>query len=271
MIFLMRTTYIQNSLVLCFSIALLAVANRAAAQQTFDMTLQAGQHPLVPVIRVMGEVLENIDQNVQDYSCTLTKQERYSGELGEHQHIFLKVRNEPFSVYMQFLQPHKGREVLYVAGMNQGNLIALDGGWKRKVMSPVSLDPNGMIAMRGQKYPITRVGLRNLVVKLIDRANADLKFAECKVTSDPNQLIEGRSATLIQVTHPEPRKDFYCHIARIFIDNELKVPLHYDSYMWPAEGQEPPLEESYTYRNLKINNGFSARDFAKDNPELFKQ
>ena len=63
-------------------------------------------------------------------------------------------------------------------------------------------------------------------------------------------------------------------MARLFFDNELKVPIHFDAYIWPEkEGGEPQLEESYTYaKNLKINNNFTARDFdANNNPEIFKK
>jgi len=250
----------------------LASPDSSSGQSPFDLERRGEEHPLAPVVRVLENVGQHIDQNVRDYSCILTKQERLDGELGEVQHIFMKVRSEPFSVYMKFQQPYAGREVLYVEGMNDGDLIALEGGWKRKIMSPVSLDPEGMIAMRGQKYPITSVGLRNLVTKFLERSKKDLKFAECEVSFDPNQTVEGRPATLIQVTHPQPRQDFYCHVSRMFLDNELRVPLHYDAYMWPrTPGERPPLEESYTYRNLKLNNGFGARDFEKDNPEIFKQ
>ena len=268
----MDTTRIARTLffvVLCSVV--FPLANRTQAE-TFNLTQQPGEHPLQPVIRTLEEVRNHMDQNVSDYSSTLVKQERIEGELGERQYILLKVLNQPFSVYMKFLQPHTDREVLYVAGMNDGNLIALEGGWKRRIMSPVSLDPEGMIAMRGQKYPITNIGLRNLVSKIIERASAELKFAECEVTSNPEQQVEGRSATLIQVKHPTPRQEFHSHIARIFIDNESKIPLHYDSFSWPtSEGGRPLLEDSYTYTNLKLNNGFGARDFDKENPEIFKQ
>ena len=45
-----------------------------------------------------------------------------------------------------------------------------------------------------------------------------------------------------------PRQNFKFHVARMFFDNELKIPIHFDAYLWPAQaGGEPPLEESYTY------------------------
>jgi hypothetical protein len=275
----------QFSTVLCILALYLVMNPEAASGQTtgvapvkhinspFDFAPRSDEkHPLQPVVRVMRGVLDHIDQQVQDYSCTLVKRERLDDELGERQHIFMKVRQQPFSVYMQFLHPHKDREVLYVAGMNDGDLIALDGGWKRKIMAPVSLDPEGMIAMSGQKYPITRVGMRNLCEEYLKTSEEDIKYDESEVQINPNSRIGGRSATLIQVVHPKPRQAFHSHISRIFLDNELQVPLHFDAFLWPAEADgTPPLEESYTYTNLKINQGFTSKDFDKENPEIFKQ
>ena len=36
----------------------------------------------------------------------------------------LKVREKPFSVYLGFVKPHTGREVIYVAGQSGSNLLA---------------------------------------------------------------------------------------------------------------------------------------------------
>ncbi len=79
---------------------------------------------------------------------------------------------------------------------------------------------------------------------------------------------------MVQVVHPVPRQNFKFHAARVFFDDELKIPVHFDAYMWPAqEGGKPELEESYTYaKNLKINNNFTARDFdSNNNPDIFKK
>lgn len=237
----------------------------------FDLKQQPGEHVLAPVIRTLKTSQASIDQNVRDYSCTLVKRERVDGELGEYQHILMKVAHDPFSVYMSFLKPHTGREVLYVAGQNENKLIVLEAGFKRLV-GKLHLDPQGATAMNGQKRPITDVGFRNLTAKLIRLWEAESKFEECEVTSNADTKINGRSTTMFQVTHPLPRQNFNAHVARIFFDNELRVPIHYDAYSWPPqEGTQPPLEESYTYTNLKMNNGFTARDFdAYNNPDIFK-
>lgn len=261
-----------SSLMVIMAAMTLFSSGAAWGQSPFDLTQQPGEHPLMPVIRASKASLEEIDQNVRDYSCTLVKRERIKGELGEFQHIYMKVRHEPFSVYMQFLQPYQGREVLFVEGQNGNELLAMEAGWKRRVLGRLKLDPNGMVAMSGQKYPITRVGIRNLLVELIQVNEAETQFAECDVSSNPDTKINGRSTTMFQVTHPIPRQNFRAHVVRVFFDNELRVPIHYDAHSWPQrEGEDPPLEESYTYTNLQLNNGFTARDFDPDNnPEIFR-
>jgi hypothetical protein len=229
------------------------------------------EHPLLPVIRVCKASLEEIDRNIRDYSCTLVKQESIDGELGEHQHIFMKVLHEPFSVYMSFLKPHQGREVVWVAGQNNGEMVVLEAGWKRKVLGKMNLDPNGSVAMNGQRHPITRVGIRNLTAELIRKFEQDAQYGECEV-STKQEKVSGRPCTMVQIVHPVPRKNFHAHVARIFFDQELGIPIHYDAYLWPDQpGGRPPLDESYTYTNLKVNNGFTGRDFdAYNNPEIFK-
>jgi hypothetical protein len=140
------------------------------------------------------------------------------------------------------------------------------------MMGKMNVDPTGMLAMRGQKYPITNVGIRNLTAKVLAIAEADAKFQECDVVVNPAVKFGDRSTTMIQVTHPQPRPNFHAHVWRIFLDNELKVPIHYDSYLWPeAPGQTPPAESSYTYANLKVNNGLTARDFDPANPAIFQR
>lgn len=249
----------------------------AGAKQGFDLTQKPGEHALAPVLRVVKASQEEFDKKVRDYNCTFVKQERLDGQLAEKQFIMLKVMEKPFSVYMNFLKPYAGREVCYVADQNEGKAVVLEAGFKRN-LGKLKLDPNGSLMMKGQKRPVTDVGIRNLTAKLVKLWEAETKFAECEVISDADAKINDRSTTMIQVTHPIPRQDFKFHIARLFIDNENKLPIHFDAFLWPAQqgngdgnAGDPPLEESYTYQNLKLNNGYTAREFdAYNNPEIFK-
>ncbi len=221
-----------------------------------------GEHPLMPALRMAQTALEHIDQDIQDYSAIMYKQERIDGVLGQQEVALVKVRHKPFSVYMFFLSPNKGREVVFVepAEGEEPELKALDCGWKRK-FGVVSFHPKGRMAMKGQKYPITDLGIRKLTTELIDVATNDVQFTECKVHTSQSK-VQKRSATLLTVVHPTKRRNFQFHKAEVYLDNELKMPIRYAAYLWPAKpGEAPPLEEVYTYTNIKINNGFTDKDF----------
>jgi len=242
-----------------------------AAGQPFDLTARPGEHPLAPVIRVCKASMEHIDRNITDYSCILIKQERLEDEatIGERQIIDLRVRHQPFSVHMSFRQPHTGRKVVWVNGLNDNKLTVREGG----LLGLIKVDflPDSPTAMSGQKYPIYKIGIRNLLAELTKHFEADTKYQESEVTINPKAEVQKRSATLIQVTHPIPRQNFRSHVSRIYFDNEHKIPIYYDAHMWPAkEGDPKPMEESFAYTNLKVNNGFTARDFDKENAEIFK-
>src|SRR5208283_1741648 len=60
-------------------------------------------------------------QNVQDYECRLLKRERVNGVLLPECVMTLKVRKQPFSVYLRCESPdsEQGQEVCFVDGRNQ--------------------------------------------------------------------------------------------------------------------------------------------------------
>jgi hypothetical protein len=129
-------------------------------------------------------------------------------------------------------------------------------------------DPEGDIPMRGQHYPITEIGMVNLVRRLVEVAKEDVQYGECEVKYYNGAKINSRSCTVIEVIHPVSRKNFRFHLARVFVDDELKLPVRYEAYDWPEKpGGSPELIEEYTYLDVKLNNGFTDEDFSIDNPK----
>lgn len=244
----------------------------AKAQPPFDLTQRPGEHPLMPALRMATKSLKTIDARILDYNAVLMKQERIDGVLGPKEVAYLKVRHQPFGVYMFFLGKSKGRECLYSTKPDgsKGNLIARECGFTGR-LGKFTLDPEGRLAMKGQKYPIMKIGIRELTKELILVASNDVKFGECEVTHGQGTM-EGRAITWLQVVHPVKRTNFRFYKAQIFIDNELQIPVRYIAYTWPTEpGGKPLLEESYTYLKLKINNGYTDIDFDQNNPAYFKR
>jgi hypothetical protein len=242
------------------------LASKAVAPQL--SAAAANEHPLMPALRWAYNGLGNIEK-ITDYSATVVKRERIDGKLGEYQHMFVKVRHKPFSVYMYFLSPAsiKGQEVIFVEGQNDGNMAAHTIGVKDKLFGTVRIKPDGPIAMKDQRYPLTELGILNLTKRLVQVAEQDIKYGECEVKFFKNAKINDRICTCIQVKHPVPRRNFLFYEARIFVDDELDVPVRYESYDWPKEkGVPAELMEEYTYMNLKLNVGFTDADFDTKNP-----
>ncbi len=226
-------------------------------------------HPLDDALEIAFEGLEHMRANIHDYTAVLVKRERVDNQLGEPQYMSLKIRNErdtdevsqPFSVYMKFLKPRAqaGREVIWVKGRNANKLLAHEGGLLG--VKTFHLDPDGWLAMKGQRYPIYDAGIENLILKLIEKAERDRAAGICEVVKRPNANINNRPCTMIEVTHPDRESPYEFYKAQVFIDNELQVPVRYAAYDWPQPGQKPELLEEYTYINLNINVGLTDADF----------
>lgn len=241
------------------------------------------QHPLDPALRVAQAGLDYMRENVRDYTATIVRRERVKGKLGPESFVDVKIRHEgngeesagaeaaqqiPFSVYTCFLKPDDlaGQEAIWIKGKNGNRLVAHGVGATR--FFKVNLKPTSFLAMRGNRYPITEIGIKNLIVRMIEKGKNDLDHGECDVEYDRNYQIEGRSATLITITHPEKRKHFSYYVAKIFIDDELNVPVGFEGYTWPRDpGGEPVLIERYFYKNLQLNVGLNDADFDPDNPD----
>lgn len=246
------------------------VANSAGS------TTSPSTSPLDPALKLARDTLNNVQSNVKDYTCTMIKRERVAGKLGDQEYFYMKVRNRkvadgvtttPFSVYMKFIKPLKtaGRECIYVENHNDGKILAHEVGLRN--LAIFRIDPHGMLAMRGQRYPITDAGVENLVTKLIERGTRDRAQTDVEVKFFKGAKINGRSCTMLQVRHPKQNAKLDFHVAQIFIDEELGVPIRYAAWTWPrTAGGKPELLEEYTYVNMKLNVGLTDQDFDPKNP-----
>jgi hypothetical protein len=230
------------------------------------------EHPLLPVLRMACESYQRMDEEIKDYTCILTKRERVNGYLRAHETMFVKIRHQqvengrvvtPFSVYLRFLSPPKvkGREVLYVHGRNDGKLIVRNGG-QRFAYITTAVAPDSPAASHDNRYPITEIGVKNLTRRLIETGEDELQYEDVSVQNLPGAKINNRPCLLIQVSHPKRREGLPYQLARIFVDDELKLPVRFSSYDWPKEeGGEPQLIEEYTYTRIKVNVGMTDWDF----------
>ncbi len=243
------------------------------------------QASMADVLELARQARQQMSTSLNDYSARFVKQETdTSGVLTEESEILMKVqtrlRNEtddaPMRVYLKFTRPDSvnGREVIWGEDIYDGNMQVKEAGLLG--LMTISLDPNGMIAMRGQRYPISEIGMVRLVEKLIERGERDVDSPDISVTITGDYRVGDVPAELIQVRRSKPaggEDDFA--LAEIAYDPDRQLILSYRSFGWPQEGEhvasddigQLPLQESYTYHDIKTNVGLTDSDFDTSNPE----
>ncbi|MDB5388000.1 MAG: hypothetical protein JWM11_3646 [Planctomycetaceae bacterium] len=223
----------------------------------------AENHPLKPLIKLAEESLAAL-KPIKDYSATLYKTELLHGKVIEST-LLMKLRQEPFSVYLKFETLHAGREVIFVEGQNKGKLIAHEAGIK-SLAGTLSYLPTDKNVLLENRYPITQVGMTRLLESLIAQWKAEGQFQEVKVETYSGAQVGDRECRLLEVIHPQPREHFKFHKTKLFLETKTKFPIRFEQYGWPEkEGDEPVLLEEYIYTKINTNLGLTDLDFDKNN------
>ena len=73
-------------------------------------------------------------------------------------------------------------------------------------------------------------------------------------------------AEALTVTQPTKRPELLFYQAKVYMDEELNVPIRYVAYDWPKPNQQKlDVIEEYNYLNLKLNVGLTDADFDPNN------
>ncbi len=243
-----------------------AAGQSSAAQPVSTTAAPSAEHPLRPAIQIARTSLQAL-QSVRDYECRFLKRERINGQL-QTQVMFLRLREEPFSVYLRFGEPHPGREVLYVAGRNNNQMLAHEGSGVKAIFGTVSLPLDSPEVRAENRHPLTEIGLRKLLELLIEQWEAEAQFGEIDVQYYPDARLGEIACRVVEASHPYPRRQFRYHITRLYLDARTHLPVRVENYGWPERGgREPVLMEEYTYLELRPNVPLDDRHFDRECPE----
>lgn len=206
-------------------------------------------------------------ERVGSYTAVLLKRERLNGTLAAEETMEIKVRHQPFSVYLKYRGRKEGREVIYADGKNENKLIAHAGDWTSRLVPRLSLEPTGTLAMVDNRHPITEIGLAHLTGQLLAACRRDLKDPDVSTALD--RFVEEGRAWLRSV-QVYPRRTPERPLARVEVcyDPESGLPLRFSGDEWPepGEAEDRRLGESYRYDKLRLDTGLSDQDFDPDNP-----
>ncbi|HEY1067331.1 MAG TPA: DUF1571 domain-containing protein, partial [Pirellulales bacterium] len=206
-------------------------------------------------------------QGIKDYSCVFVKRETVNGRQQPQQYMFMKLRREPFSVYLHFLRPddRQGQEAIYLHGARDNKLLAHGVGWQKRIGGTRALEPTSSLAMSGNRHPITEIGMENLVRIVSGLPQTEPGFASIRTRFFPDRYVAGRKCLGVEFAHTQPVEGATFLAMRLYFDEETALPLRQELWQRGADGQ-PELSEEYTYADVKINRGYKDRDFDPQNP-----
>lgn len=220
-------------------------------------------HALRPVLKLTAESLEEL-KKVEDYTAVLVKNEKI-GDVLMTARLNIKCRENPRSVYIKFLEPHAGREVIYRPDRNNGMLLVHDTGLAA-LIGTLSLDPAGTLAMQENRHPISHIGLKRLMEMCLEQWLKETKIDDTTVNYYPNAKIAGHPCKVIEVSHARRHPDVVNHMTRLYLDAATKLPIRIQNYDYPiAPGEKPDLVEDYYYMDLRTNVGLKDEDFSQEN------
>ncbi len=203
---------------------------------------------------------------VKDCQCTYLRDEMIGNEMKKN-HLILYVRHEPFSVCMEYVDPHKGRKAAYVEGQND-NQIRLKG-----VPLLKTIDPDGVLAKSQSRHRITEAGLKSMIdrfcarwaeEKKIGRTEVVIQDVDLKVALPEGERV--RPCRMVMTLHNPKDKDsghYLFYRTFVYFDKETGLPARMQGYDWPKDenDKEGTLVEDYTYLDVKTNVGLKDEHF----------
>jgi Protein of unknown function (DUF1571) len=201
---------------------------------------------------------------VKDYMGTLVKEERVGGQLLPEQYISMRVRQQPFSVYLKWTGPkqYEGQEAAYVAGKN-GNKMKAKGTGLAGAFGFVSLEPNDPRALKDNRHAITETGIGHLIDTLSRGYESERQSPGQVQRSYRDFMFQQKLCSGMETIHRQNNGQFYCYRTVVYFDKTTKLPVRFEAYDWPTAGGPPGGEklECYSYIDLKFNVGLTDAAF----------
>ena len=209
-------------------------------------------------VALLKKALAHYRDNVRDYRCKFSKQERISGRLRPRQEMEIKFLEEPFSVAMHWVKnAPMGDRVLYVHGKYNGNMLVKPKGALIVFTAGKSVlrDPKSKDVMANTLKPVTDFGFRRAMESLLKVYELARSRNECEISFLGYFNVGGRKAMKLQRVLPA-RKDYPGKTTTWYLDVDNLILLGLETTDW-----DDRLVCSYFYENVQLNVGLGEEDF----------
>lgn len=215
--------------------------------------------PMDEPVRLIHEAREAY-KNVRDYTCLCIKRERVNGVLpGADTVMEMKVRAQPFSVYLRWIQPRSeaGQEVCYVAGRNNGMMRVHPKGVLGTFAGFISLDPNDPRARQTSKRSITEAGIGNTIDRFARAWEEERRLNLTTQVRVAEYEYNRRRCIRVETIHPDNGNGHFLYYRDVvYFDKETHLPIRLEFYDWPRQaGDSGQLVEVYSFANMRLNAG----------------
>jgi len=224
---------------------------------------RAAACPMEEPLRLLNLALKRYE-TVQDYSCLMIKRERIDGKIQPDNIISMKVRCQPLSIYLKWLEPRAtlGQEACYVAGQNDGK-VRVKGAGTLGLIGFVTLDLDDSRVRKASRHGINEAGIGNLLQRLAAGWEMERRLNRTQVQI-AEYTYNKRRCVRVEATHPQDdgQMQFFRNV--VYFDKESHLPIRVECYGWPLFGQGPgQLVEMYSYVNLQLNAGIPEETFQR--------
>ncbi|AQT67126.1 hypothetical protein STSP2_00267 [Anaerohalosphaera lusitana] len=213
-------------------------------------------------ISLYKKAIKHYDETIRDYTGKLMKHERVNGELRKKQVVRFKFKEDPFSVYMEWVKnAGSADKVLYVEGENDGNMVVHPTTLFGLIKS-VERAPDCKEAMEENRYPVTMFGFRRMMANSLAMYEMADEKGELETVFLGITDVDGRKCLAIEGRLPDKKRYDRARVV-VQLDVERLVPLNVISFNWDGE-----LLGRYKFSDLKFNTGLSEAEFEAENNGL---
>jgi hypothetical protein len=206
--------------------------------------------------------LDRYKREVKGYTTKFVKREKLGGKLETQERIDAVFREQPFSVFMSWQEgPRKGQKVLYVAGENNGKLLARGAGFVAGLTGIWEKDIHGVEAKQNGRYTIDEFGIylgtrRTLAALKRAEARGALHFSYHGVFR-VLELGDRPCYKFVRTDYDPPEPDGENELT-IFIDQENW--LQTGSILKDVHGN---VIAEYYFRDIKLNPEIKKEQFTR--------
>ena len=241
-----------------------------------DTPTLTGKEALREADRILAETQAKLEK-IPAYAATFIKQERLGESLTEIQVIQFRMFHSPKKISMKWEGGQDaGQRVIFAEGENDGDMLVRKKRGFEARLGVLTLNPDGALAMKHSRYPVTKAGLLELTKVIREQRTKDLTH-DSGITAKmlERQLIDGHEAILFSIEYensklaPDDKHEYRKTL--IYIDAKSKLPVCVRTYGWPDKIRGADLDkldhttllELYAYKDIDLEARLSLDDFLR--------